>query len=388
MPERPAPISERAEARFGILARHLLAVFSSHFAAIFLACHLFIGLATTLAFSFDHPYVPLGSAIAALPDLILLALPISLPFVTLIAAVSSLSEAQRHSALLWIELSGRDPRRLMLPILVAGALASLAAWWLNAQVVPRAHFHTRFELTSVRNLADTATLRLGRDAEFRGRFDLQFRSVENEQLIAPRVLIRSRSNTAITAQRARVGVSDDHKFLDLFFDHGRLVQVDDRSDLVTDLSFDRLHVQFDADRISGPTKQEILDPKYYTNSELSRFPDLIDLYGRSGLLWSTRQRTYIFTVPAVRLTRVQSALLPVLFVSLAVALLGRHRATRRTRMFVLVFCLGVLLPQQLLLEIRARNVGSLALWKTLLPTVEVVAVLAFAWIRNLRRLEP
>lgn len=373
----------------GTCSRQLLGVFLSRFLWTLVLVLLFAALSSLLGFLTRYPYVPLTAIVASLPDFVLLLLPFALPFSALLGGCLFAARVRRHQGFLWIQLMGRDPRRYQVPILVFGGLVSLGLWGLSAAVLPHAQYRSGRLHSVVRDAPLELALRLVEEPRFFPGYRVDYEAVEDEALTGFSLVSRGRAEpVAVTGARAELRRTEDGAFLELKLHEGRILRLEESGELDLNLAFDRLRIRFDVDRMAGPGKQGILDLKYYTDSEMDRLPAQARVLGRHGIPVGRTRKARIALVPAVRTIRLQTALMPFLFVWLVVLFLGVHLpggAGRRTAV-VVVFCLAVLLTELLLLEIRARKPPPIRPWVVLLPTIQVAAV-TLAWLawRGARR---
>jgi len=126
-----------------VLSRYFLAVFLTGFAWVLLLVHLFIALASLVGFLARYPFVPVATLVARLPDLVLLHLPISLPFSVLLGGILFSERIREHRGFLGIQLAGRDPRRYQAPILLVGVVLCALLFWLNTRVLPQVRFEAK-----------------------------------------------------------------------------------------------------------------------------------------------------------------------------------------------------------------------------------------------------
>ncbi|MFQ5507122.1 MAG: LptF/LptG family permease, partial [Planctomycetota bacterium] len=243
-----------------IYTRHFLGLFLARFLWVFVLIQVFAGLCAALVFLVEHPYVPMPRIARSLPDLVLLLLPVSLTLAFVLGSVLFLRDVQRHRGLLWIQLAGRDPRRYQGGILLLGCMSSLLLWWLHASVLPPARFHERYLLPSVQNAPETIALLLERKPRFFRGLQAGFGARSGNELREVSLLTTDpERRLAITAERAKLALSEDRSMVRLEMRDGRLLELDEADALAENLRFDRMEMALDATRLSRPSKTDILD---------------------------------------------------------------------------------------------------------------------------------
>jgi len=143
---------------------------------------------------------------------------------------------------------------------------------------------------------------------------------------------------------------------------------------------------FDAASLGGPAKTEILDLRFYTNAELDLLPAQERHLFRRGIRPSRSQKRRAAGAGPMRAMRLQWAALPFLVLLLTVGFLGVHRprAVRRRALLVAAFCLLLLLPLTILLDLRARDGrlsgAALAGLPTLVVAAAILGAAVVRWI--------
>jgi hypothetical protein len=368
------------------LARHFLAIFLGRFAWVFGVVELFLALCALLVFSAAYPYVAPEKMLAAVPDMLLLLLPLTLAFSSLVAGLLLVQAVRRAQGFLTIELAGRDPRALMVPILVFGVALSAANLWLLTCVLPNVDYALERIAGAFVKSAPMTALRAARDGGMIRGLDVSFESAD-ESGVGELALVGEDRSTVVTARRGTFDLVDEGRSLELAARDGRLIHRDGER-LAGNLSFETLRVRFDAERLAGRSKAELLELRYYTNAELERLPALASFRLHHGLRVWDRELARLKAVPAIRAARLGAAATPLLVLALVVAFLCVHApgSERQRAILVTAACLLVVIPQPALVLSLVGDDRTIPAWVAYLPFAEVgAALLGALLVRAARR---
>jgi lipopolysaccharide export LptBFGC system permease protein LptF len=366
----------------GIYARHLLLLFVRPFMGIFVLLQVFASFAGMLTVQGKHPYLPLLDVAAGIPDSLLLILPTTLPVALCVGYLACIWSLHSNRQLLPIQLAGRDPRGLQVPIAVLGVGCSALMFWLAVDVIPKAEFRSRSTATALRE--DTASLaaRIAWGRDVLPGFNFGFCGAEGGRFSGFSMASRGATvATAVSAATMDAEIAGDGRYLQINLYDGRLIQAkqlaNDALDVELNMQFECLRYRQDAREYSQPSKALLLDPKYYTNRELSLYEEQLRLLSRKGLNIESRARLRAAAVPAIKAARLDAALLPALLLAAAILTMGGLAPGRwRRSVGIASVCMLALLIQHFATEERARNGLVQAVWVALLPGIELVAIMA------------
>jgi hypothetical protein len=358
-------------------SRHYLALFLSRFGCVFLALQVFVGVAALMGYLASHPYLPALQLLRRLPDLLLLFLPVSLPVAGLLGGVLFVAAARAGGGLLWAPLAGRDPRRFQMPILLFGAALAAVGCWLQAAVLPQASFRARNFVLDVSDAAEGQAVRMVAEPGLLGGLRIAFEDSDRGEMRGFCLFTRRGDEPlAIVCERATADLSPDGERLELALREGRILGLDADGHPRMDLAFGTFRLLLDAGRIGRVEKQDLLELEYYTNRELERLPAQEACLLRHGIRPRPRQARRVDGVAQVRASRIQMGILPLLFLGLVVAILGRdHRGSRWRVAAVVAVCLVLLLPQAVLLGNQAKEGRLPHPGLAFLPTAETALLL-------------
>jgi len=379
---------------FSIYARHFLRLFLVRFAWVFLILEVFLGLCAILVYLWNYPYLPPLHIIRAFPDLMLLLLPLSLSFSSLIAGILFVSEVRRHQGFLRIRLAGRNPTGFQLPVLVFGAAVSLALLWLNTAVLPVVHFNLRHPDIESEEVRFTIPTLMARQEKMFSRMQVWFEKLEGEELRRFAMCsTRKNASFVVTADRARFRLTGAPPLLEVELRGGRLLEVKrsgrPEDTLKENMLFDLFRGKVDTKGLLYRLKTDILHLRFYTNRELDRLPEQGRILRSRGLSLSPAQKKNLEAIPFIKAARLQLALAPFLFLVVVVFLGGQHLSRPRLRTALLSMgCLCVFLPQAFFFVQRPIRRDSFSTaWSALLPLAELFLYLLIMSIsaRLLRR---
>jgi hypothetical protein len=372
-----------------IYTRHFFRLFLERFLVVFLFLQVFLCLCNLLAILPHAPQVPFTFLMGSAPDLLLLALPLSVSLSVIVAGFLFIVAVREQQGFFWIELSGRDPRRYQLGLLAFGLLSFLGLWFLNNLVLPKARFYVDYVLTRPTDTTMSLALRLMSQADVLPGFQTEFElvppaglknfSLANEDPSRPLL---------VTAPAARLDLAEGGDLLEITMTDGRILRLDPQGGLSENARFDTLSISADTDRLFGADKTAVLRPRYYTSRELGRLPAILDYRAWAGLLPTKIQKKNLAAVDSVRMVRLTEAMNPALYILLFVALLGAyHESESKARLFMVAgLCLFILLPQQIYFQTLADRYKLARPVLALAPAAETAALLlVFALHRLLRR---
>jgi len=395
-------------------ARQFLRLFCICTLGVFVVAQLFVGLSYALAALGRSRYLSVFTLAGEFEDLVLISLPTVLPASLLVGYLLFAWDVHRRRLFLWIHLAGRDPRWLQMPVLAVGVIASALLWWVNAAVAPNASFRAASSLARLEGDVEDLAARLAWDRDMIRGVRLGVGPVERGRFHGFGVFDSSDGAASVmVAETADVELTDDAagptgtpsagsgarpsraaeageaagRFYQVNLHDGRLLQVARSADgtpaLAANMTFEHFRLRQDARAVSRPDKRGFLTLKYYANAELPVLREQVRLLLSRGIVPGEGQMAKAKAVTALRAVRLQGAMLPAIFLALAIALVGRHLETGvRVRVAAVgCLCLLVLMPQQLVIESQT-NRGFPPPWALLLaPVAEAALVFAFlgAW---------
>jgi hypothetical protein len=366
-----------------VYTRHFFGLFFERCLVVFLFLQVFLSLCNLLAVLPHAPQIPFKDIMLAAPDLLLLVLPLSVSLSVIVGCGLFFEAVDRQRGFFWIELAGHDPRRYLAGLMVFGLVCSAGLWLLNNYILPKTRFYVDYVLTRPRDTTASLALRLATQPNLFSGYHLDFQIEPPARLTEFTLTGGADRPLLISAPQAGLGLTENEQYLELTMQNGRILRLDDHGRLTENAHFERLSFAADVNRLFGASKTEVLKPRYYTQREFARLPELLEYRSKLGLLPTKRQKRNLAAIDPVRGVRLQEALNPSLYIGVFLLLAGTHAKDngRRRVMLAAGLCLFVLLPQQVLFQTLAdRDRLGWAGW-ALLPTAETLALLAIGAAR-------
>jgi hypothetical protein len=339
-----------------VFSRALFVAFWIELAAIGLVLATFVALGSLVVLLASAPFAPLPALVSAVPDVVLLTSPVTIPLAVVLAAIRATDAAARHGAFLWSALAGRDPRPRQWPIALSALALAALQLWLGAHVLPAARYEARFVVPRLAGEPDLLARRLAQKPELLPGLCAQVGGITGDRLEDLVLVSTGDARVACTARGARLGLDGDT--LRIRLEGGRQVALDRHGRPSTNLAFASFELALDAAALGGPTKQTVLDLAYYTDPELDRLPAQLDALLDHGIVPTERQIARVEAIPAARATRLVSAALPFLLALAVILAVGTHRERRRPRALALVAGAVLVLAHQALVEVNVQKAGA------------------------------